>query len=74
MSNAFRDQIDEDCIREAEAISRMNMIRRETQSVLALHCVHNPRLDRRAVRGMARGIRNGQRIWTRSVANRVKEE
>jgi len=71
---SYKEQLEADALREADALSRMAKIRRETQSVLALHCVHNPRLDKRSVRGMARGIRNGQRIWTRAVASRTREE
>ena len=70
----YKEQLEADALREAAALSRMGQMRRETQAVLELHDVAKPRLDKRAARGMARSVRNLQRIWTRGVARQTAEE
>ena len=74
MSQSYRDQLEVDALREAEAISRMGKLRRNHRATLELHCIAKPRLDKRAARSMARGLRKGNRIWTKGVAIRTAEE
>jgi len=74
MSNAYRAQLEADALREAAALSQMGRLRREHRTTLELHEIAKPRLDKRAARSMARGLRGGNRIWTRGVAIRTAEE
>ena len=74
MSKAYRDQLEAEALREAEALSRMGHLRREHRATLELHDIAKPRFDKRAARSMARSLRNGNRIWTRNVAIRTAEE
>lgn len=60
---AFREPLDEEILKQAEAIKRANVLGMTIKRTNKKHC-----------RAKARGLRRGQRVWTRPVAIRVAEE
>jgi len=71
---AYREPLDQDILREAEAIHRFNVLKHETNDTLAAMGVKIGVANKKHVRQQARGIRNLQQVWTRTTARRTAED